>query len=165
MDCGGYTETLWVNMWSSASSRLGTVSLWAWMWRLKYLVHTWGLPECKLRDKKENVCVFRSTGEQRAQEPDSDTLYGVRFCFGTSLSSNLCTSCLAKYIHSQWRVSDGRVTWYPIISDRHRLVKILKTCGGGGFFLVCEDFGRVFENSFPACTFFFFLKWRLVCAY
>ena len=30
--------------------------------------------------------------------------------------------------------------------------------GGGGFFLTCEDFGRIFDNSFPACTFFFFFK-------
>ena len=31
--------------------------------------------------------------------------------------------------------------------------------GGGGFFLACEDLGRMFE--FPACAIFFFLKWRL----
>ena len=24
----------------------------------------------------------------------------------------------------------------------------------GGFFLACEDFGRMFDNSFPACAFF-----------
>ena len=36
-------------------------------------------------------------------------------------------------------------------------------CGGGGFFLACEDLGKMFNNSFPACFFFlfFFLKWRL----
>ena len=27
---------------------------------------------------------------------------------------------------------------------------------GSGFFLMCEDLGRMFENSFPACAFFFF---------
>ena len=27
--------------------------------------------------------------------------------------------------------------------------------GGGGFFLACEDFGRMFGNSFPASAFFF----------
>ena len=27
--------------------------------------------------------------------------------------------------------------------------------GSGGFFLACEDFGRMFDNSFPACAFFF----------
>ena len=27
------------------------------------------------------------------------------------------------------------------------------TCGG--FFLACEDFGRMFDHSFPACAFFF----------
>ena len=27
--------------------------------------------------------------------------------------------------------------------------------GSGGFFLAYEDFGRMFGNSFPACTFFF----------
>ena len=26
--------------------------------------------------------------------------------------------------------------------------------GGGGFFFTCKDFGRMFNNSFPACTFF-----------
>ena len=26
---------------------------------------------------------------------------------------------------------------------------------GGGFFLECEDFGRICDNSLPACTFFF----------
>ena len=30
-------------------------------------------------------------------------------------------------------------------------------CAGGGFFLVCEDFGRMFANSFPTVLFFFFL--------
>ena len=30
--------------------------------------------------------------------------------------------------------------------------------GSGGFFLACEDFGRMFDNSFPACA--FSLKWR-----
>ena len=29
--------------------------------------------------------------------------------------------------------------------------------GGGGFVPVCEDFGRMFDNSFPSCAFFF--KW------
>ena len=24
------------------------------------------------------------------------------------------------------------------------------------FFLACEDFGRMFDNSFPTCAFFFF---------
>ena len=26
-----------------------------------------------------------------------------------------------------------------------------------------KDFGRIFDNSFAACAFFFFLKWRLTC--
>ena len=26
----------------------------------------------------------------------------------------------------------------------------------GGFFLACEDFGRMFDNLFPACASFFF---------
>ena len=30
--------------------------------------------------------------------------------------------------------------------------------GGGGFFLAWEDSERMFDNSFPACTFFFFLS-------
>ena len=26
--------------------------------------------------------------------------------------------------------------------------------GGGGLFLACEDLGRIFDHSFPACAFF-----------
>ena len=28
--------------------------------------------------------------------------------------------------------------------------------GGGGFFIACEDFGRMFDHSFSACVFLFF---------
>ena len=28
--------------------------------------------------------------------------------------------------------------------------------GGGSFFLACEDFGRMFNHSFPICAFFLF---------
>ena len=35
--------------------------------------------------------------------------------------------------------------------------------GGGGFFLACEDFGRMFDHPFAACT-HFFKKWRLARA-
>ena len=31
----------------------------------------------------------------------------------------------------------------------------------GGFFLSCENFLGMFDDSFPACLFVFFLKWRL----
>ena len=46
-------------------------------------------------------------------------------------------------------------------------------CGGGGggggggdsdFILACEDFGRMFDHSFPVSA-FFFLKWRLARAH
>ena len=30
-----------------------------------------------------------------------------------------------------------------------------------GFFLACEDLGRMIDHSFPECASFFFLKWRL----
>ena len=36
---------------------------------------------------------------------------------------------------------------------------------GGGFFIVCKDFWRMSDNSFPTCAFFFFFKWRLTCAH
>ena len=31
----------------------------------------------------------------------------------------------------------------------------IKCPSGGGFFLTCEAFGRMFDNSFSACAFFF----------
>ena len=34
--------------------------------------------------------------------------------------------------------------------------------GEGGFFLACEDLGRMLDHSFPAYA-LFFLKWRLAC--
>ena len=35
--------------------------------------------------------------------------------------------------------------------------------GGGAFFIACQDFGRMFDNSFPALALFvvFVFKWRL----
>ena len=35
------------------------------------------------------------------------------------------------------------------------------------FFLACEDFGRMFDHSFPACAvfLFFFFKWKLTHAH
>ena len=34
--------------------------------------------------------------------------------------------------------------------------------GGGSFFFACEDFERMFDNSFPTYAFFFFfLKWSV----
>ena len=37
---------------------------------------------------------------------------------------------------------------------------------GGGFFLVCVDFGRMLDNPFLVCAFFFFfLKWKLARAH
>ena len=33
----------------------------------------------------------------------------------------------------------------------------------GGFFLTCEDFGRMFDHSFPACVFKFFLMEISLC--
>ena len=38
--------------------------------------------------------------------------------------------------------------------------------GGGGFFCACEDFGRMFDHSFPICVLlFFFFKRRLAHAH
>ena len=43
----------------------------------------------------------------------------------------------------------------PPKSHHHRFSS--RSCGGGsgGFFLACKDFGRMFDYSFPTCTFFF----------
>ena len=30
-----------------------------------------------------------------------------------------------------------------------------------GFFLACEDFGRMFDNSSPACAFFFLFSFKV----
>ena len=42
-----------------------------------------------------------------------------------------------------------------ICTDRAFLLLLLSCNGGGGFFLDCEDFGRMFDHSFPACAFLF----------
>ena len=31
-------------------------------------------------------------------------------------------------------------------------------CDDDGFFLACDDFGRMFDYSLPACAFFFFFE-------
>ena len=48
--------------------------------------------------------------------------------------------------------------WYQKMHNVERLKSTsweLHFLGGGGFFLVSEDFGRMFNNSFCACAFFF----------
>ena len=48
----------------------------------------------------------------------------------------------------------------------HSSVVSPEVCGDGGFFLTCEDFGRMFDHSFPVSTsFFFFFTWRLARTY
>ena len=50
---------------------------------------------------------------------------------------------------------------YGKFTDRWMVVVV------GVFFLACEDFGSMFDNSFSACALLIvvFLKWRLVCAH
>ena len=46
------------------------------------------------------------------------------------------------------------------------LITFFHSCSGGGLFLTCEDLGRMFDNSVPACTLYnFFLKRRLAHAH
>ena len=45
------------------------------------------------------------------------------------------------------------------LSDTARIPGLL---GGGGFSTLHEDFDGSFDDSFPACAFFFFLKWKSV---
>ena len=53
--------------------------------------------------------------------------------------------------------SAGALT-YILEAQMRLLGAVFCLCGGGGggFFLACEDFGRMLYNSFPACAFFFF---------
>ena len=39
----------------------------------------------------------------------------------------------------------------------------MQRSNGGGFILAGEEFGRMFDNSFPACAFLF--KWRVARAH
>ena len=51
------------------------------------------------------------------------------------------------------------VSMCPVFAVIAAVVALLLHCrygGGGGFFLACEDFGRMFDSSFPACAFLFF---------
>ena len=49
----------------------------------------------------------------------------------------------------------------PITTISSVIISIVAFGGGGDFFLVCEDFGRGFDNSYPACAFSFFLSFFL----
>ena len=46
------------------------------------------------------------------------------------------------------------------VKEAYFLMSCMKhsTCGGGGFFLARENFGRMFNDPFPACAFFFFFE-------
>ena len=77
------------------------------------------------------------------------------------LSGNKCTVGEWEYSFSTAQVHKQVVP----LKSLEVYLSIDPKCGGGsGFFLVCEDFGRMFDNSFPACAFFFlffFCKCRL----
>ena len=45
--------------------------------------------------------------------------------------------------------------WYPLPPTHPHTYLWWWWCGGGGFFLAYENWGRMFDHSFPACTFFF----------
>ena len=65
----------------------------------------------------------------------------------TSIHSHLL---FAKYAHHAVK---------ELAFSKYVLSKKAGLCpaGGGGLFLACEDFGRMFDSSFPACTFFWLL--------
>ena len=46
--------------------------------------------------------------------------------------------------------------WTHSLTRTQTLEQWLLNIGGSGFFLTCEDFGRMFTHSFPACVFFIF---------
>ena len=48
---------------------------------------------------------------------------------------------------------------YPFLSDTTGTG--MRSWCGGGFLLASEDFGRMFDRSFPACAFFFFFRAHL----
>ena len=90
---------------------------------------TWG------RDNAATLfadCPFRFTGHPFSLFP-AETLHSV-----ARVSRLSCPTLLGRtLIYSHSPLADGRQG------------------GVGGFFLACEDLGRMFDNSFPACTFFF----------
>ena len=85
------------------------------------------------------------------------------------------------YGNSFWQAGKYRVTLTPpkahpsnridctesLVSFSVSVILLSQSGGGGGgggsgFFLACEDLGRMFDHSTPACAFFsFFLKWKL----
>ena len=53
---------------------------------------------------------------------------------------------------------------FVLLSHTHTMLYVQVTSfsgSGDGFFLVCKDFGRMFDHSLPACAFFLLFKWRL----
>ena len=85
------------------------------------------------------------TARQERTEADCYTLWQYHCALDKFYSFTFRMLCFAIIIH-------GLVKWK---SDNS---------GGGGFFFVRKDFGRMFNNSFSTCA-FFFLKWRLAWAH
>ena len=106
--------------------------------------------------ERENVWRFSSEGRERAIQSDQHW----KCVKGNTKETSERRS--GAHMGGMWRIFFFRAQRYclKLISTELKRNELINR-NGGGFFLACEDFGRMFNNSFPACAFF---KWRLACA-
>ena len=92
--------------------------------------------------------------------------YRFRHLSSIGVGRRVTLSTITTCNWTQWSIRTGASSWVtlPIKPIRNVTgpIKYIRSGAGGGFFLVCEDLGRMFDSSFPACTFFalffFFFK-------
>ena len=97
--------------------------------------------------------------EDEEQKPMSMTMGGhqlkaVKFKDFRKLLNKETQSCATSFSNKKLNVAIDHRHWETVFNSTKEILqwKILL----GGFFLAREDFGRMLDNSFPACTFFFF---------
>ena len=73
---------------------------------------------------------------------------------------NMSTDVSAHFVHEGQSGTDESAQALTQKNWKSPALSLNHGCGGGGgIFLVRKDFGRRFNNSFPACAFYIF-KWR-----
>ena len=81
-------------------------------------------------------------------------ILGKPFDYAVDISEPFAVPCMARTARSADICALKPLITFKSKGESSPLF-FLTRMGGGGFFLACENYGRMFDYSFPICAFFF----------